>query len=168
MFAWHISPNKPATHISCLKVTYNEKIAVFFFSSSSFSIPLYVREFIPRQNLELLLLIMTHFNCRTIILSVCCWLSLYLLIIINSKDCFWCYSVLLISLCNKLWYYYYYCCCCERWNCMSLLRLFLHLWLFCRNGLLILSTKQMGIQFCDGPFIVRINLLISALQYLVH
>lgn len=47
---------------------------------------------------------------------------------------------------------------------MSLLRLFLYPWLFCRNCLLILCTKQMGIQFCDGPFIVRINLLTSALQ----
>jgi len=48
---------------------------------------------------------------------------------------------------------------------MSLLRLFLYPWLFCRNCLLILSVKQMGIQFYDGPFIVRINLLTSALQY---
>jgi hypothetical protein len=43
-----------------------------------FSIPLYVREFVPCQNLKLLLLIMNLFNCRTIILSVCYWLSLYI------------------------------------------------------------------------------------------
>ena len=48
---------------------------------------------------------------------------------------------------------------------MLLLRLFLYPLWFCRNCLLILCTKQMGIQFCDGPYIVRINLLISVLHY---
>lgn len=37
-------------------------------------------------------------------------------------------------------------------------------WLFLKNVLLILSTRQKGIKFHGGPFTVRINLLILAVK----